>query len=161
MKTITLKGLEEIPDLLRGVEEDFRDIDWIPYLQKELLELSNTATGMFASSQTPDGVPWKPNAPRTIREKGHARILRGKPANKYRLSRSLTQKAGGGDAIREAIQTASGAVLGFGTAVEYALYNDQGTNRIPARPHIGINEKHLDGMVERVADYAVAQLAKM
>lgn len=183
MKTLHLDSLEEIGDLYTGILEDFRDINYLPWLSDELNRLADLHKGFFDSSSGPDGAPWKANAPRTIAEKGHSTVLRGIRTSErslrkmtrplktrrtrwiggYRLATSLTARGTGsaGDAVREAIQTSDKAYLGFGTTVEYSLPNDQGTDHIPARPHIGMNEKHLDGMVERVADYALDQLKKM
>ena len=51
-------------------------------------------------------------------------------------------------------------MLKFGTDLPYSVFNDQGTDRIPARPHIGMDNKHLDGLVRRALDYTIKQLAK-
>lgn len=180
MNTIYLDGPEELQSLMDGIAEDFADIDYTVLMSQELNNLSDLHRGFFNTSSGPDGAAWKPNAPSTIRQKGHSTILRGvrsaKPKKRksgpkfvrtrwiggYRLATSLTLKAGQstGDAIREGVQTATGGWLKFGTAVEYAGYNDQGTGRIPARPHIGMDDKHLDGIVERTLDYTLKQLAK-
>jgi phage gpG-like protein len=159
--TILVDGYENLHEVYDSIAEDFNSIDYSEWMKSELDEMAHAHSGYFQRSVSPDGIPWKPNAPRTIAAKGHSRILRGKPSNQYRLSRSLAARGQpGGDSIREAIQTNTGAYMSFGTAVEYALQNDQGTARIPARPHVGINEAYLDAMTERVADYVIRKLAK-
>lgn len=180
MATTYLDGPEELQAFVDGIQEDMEAIDYTKLMSQELNNLADLHRGFFNASSGPDGAAWKPNASRTIRQKGHSTILRGvrtrKPPKRktgpkfvrtrwiggYRLSTSLTLKHGQstGDAIREGIQTDTGGWLKFGTSVEYAGYNDQGTSRIPARPHIGMDDKHLDGMVERTLDYAIKELAK-
>jgi len=174
-QTIHLDSIDELQDLYDGVAEDFRDIDYQPWMSDELNRLADLHRAFFNSSSGPDGALWKPNAPSTIRQKGHSTILRGvrgaKPPRKtrkgglkyrrsrwiggYRLATSLSAKGVGsaGDAVREAIDKSTGAQLAFGTTVPYSIYNED-------RPHLGMNESHLDGMVERVADHVLAQLAK-
>jgi hypothetical protein len=172
MNTVVLDGIEELQDLYDSLEEDFRDISYVKWMHDELDRMTVLHQGYFNNSSGPDGVAWKPNAPSTIRQKGHAVVLRGKTRyrvqgkrkkrwkniakkSQFRLKRSLTlnAKKAMGDAIRDAIDTDNGAYLQFGTAVEYSAYNQD-------RPHVGINEQHLDGMVERVADYTLKILAE-
>lgn len=186
MQTVTLNSIDELPDLYNSILEDFNGIDYADHLAKELDVIADENKRMFDSSTGPDGQAWKPNAPSTIAQKGHSTILRGikgqrpknfkatkrRPAAKFsrakniaghRLATSLTAKTrqSFGDAVREAIQEEDGkAYLTFGTSVEYSIYNDRGTSRIPARPHIGITEKLLDEMTVRVTDFALAELAK-
>lgn len=184
MNTVVLDSLEEIPELLANVQEDLELINYVAYLNKELDLLADLHKSFFDASAGPSGAPWAANAPSTIRQKGHAIVLRGKrgqvaknvKATKrrpkvgfsrakniggYRLATSLTAKSSQshGDAIREATDEGNGAMLKFGTAVPYAIFNDQGTDRTPARPHIGMNDTHLDAMTNRVVDYAINELA--
>lgn len=177
-QTLTLDGIEELPELFAGIQEDFEAIDYGEWLAGELDRMAVAHKAYFDSSTGPDGAAWKPNAPSTIRQKGHSTILRGVRGRKernikgtkrrpkvtfsrarwiggFRLSTSLTAKTRQtfGDAIREAIATEYGGELKFGTSVEYSVFNED-------RPHVGISEKHLDGMVERAADFTLAELAK-
>lgn len=185
-KVVIMNSLDELPEFFANIYEDFGQIDYGVFLAGELDILADLHRDMFQNSQSPDGAPWKPNAPSTIRQKGHAIILRGKrnttpsrnvkatkrrPAvrhNKskgirgFRLATSLTAKTkqSFGDAVREAIGRPGGGDATFGTSVEYSIYNDQGTSRIPARPHIGMTEQQLDAIVGRALDYSLQQLAK-
>lgn len=184
--TMVLNGLEELPRLHAAVVADVDRIDFGGLLKSELMRMSDLHRGYFDTSTGPDGNAWSANAPRTIQQKGHAVVLRGirskrdrnakatkrRPSVRfsraqgiagYRLATSLTAKTtqSFGDAIREAIQEQPGtAVLAFGTTVPYSIYNQYGTSRIPARPHLGINSQYLKGMVERAADYVIKQLVK-
>jgi hypothetical protein len=184
MQTVVLDGLDELPELYASIAEDWEAIDYSDYLYRELDLMADLHKSYFDSSTGPDGAAWAPNAPRTIQQKGHSTILRGVRGRKeknvkgtrgrpgvrfrrsrwiggYRLSTSLTAKTRQtfGDAIREAIATDSGGDLKFGTAVDYSPINDQGGGHIPARPHIGMTEQHLDKVTNRAADFALEQLA--
>lgn len=185
-KTLILDGLEALPELMASIEEDIGLIDYGDLLRDELFLLSDEEKRYFDTSTGPDGAAWQANAPSTIKQKGHQMVLRGIPGQRpinqkatkrrpsvrfsaarniarFRLATSLTAKTtqSFGDAIREAVQEQPGvAYLTFGTAVEYSIYNELGTNRIPARPHVGISEQYLHKMVERACDYSIEQLAK-
>jgi hypothetical protein len=161
-ETLTLTGFDELQDLYDGVAEDFADIDFTPWMEGELHDLSTYMEGLFANQASPDQAAWKPNAESTIKAKGHARVLRGKPRFGFRLSKSLTTKAtsSSSDMVREAIQTDTAAYMGFGTNVEYALFNDQGTRQSPARPFIGIDERYLDSLESSALDHALTEMAK-
>ena len=185
MQTVVLNSPKELQGLFDGIAEQAARVDWTDELKQELNLIADLEKSYFDSSKGPDGAPWQPNAPSTIRQKGHDVILRGvrgkrerdvkatrrRPAVRFRKTRniagfrlatSLTAKTteSFGDAIREAVGTSTGGSLTFGTTVEYSVYNDQGTDRIPARPHIGLTEKYLDGATNRAADYLLGQLKK-
>ncbi len=163
MQTYVLDDISELSEVYESVAEDFNDIDYTDWMVRELDEMARLHAGYFQRQAGPDDAPWAKNAPRTIKEKGHARILRGKPDNNYRLSKSLTlrgTKQSTEDAIRETVQTDTGAYMTFGSAVEYSALHDETRGNIPARRHVGLNEHFVEVMVDRVADYIVRQLAK-
>lgn len=176
-QTAVLDDINQLQGLYDGIAKQFNEIDYGDYLVKELDFIADLHKGFFNKSTGPDGSPWKKNAPRTIREKGHAVILRGKRGQKqrnikatkrkpavrfsreqgiggFRLATSLTAKTSQtfGDAIREAIATDGGGVLSFGTDVEYSVYNQN-------RPHVGLTDTYLDKATNRVADFTLAKLA--
>lgn len=178
--TIYLDSLDELQDLYDGVAEDFADIEYRPFLEGELDKIANLEREYFDRQVSPDGAAWAANAPRTIEQKGHDKVLRGvrggirKSARKnhgaklarrfrqFRLSNSLTlkSKSSTGDAIREATDTTNGGWLAFGTEVEYSAFHDQGNSRVPARPHVGVNDRYLDAATERCADYTLKKLVE-
>lgn len=184
-KTQVIDSPAQMQDVFDSISSDFRGIDYTAELTGELDRMADLHQGFFLRSTGPDGSRWAPNAPSTIRQKGHATILRGvrgkaqkhvkatkrRPAvfspfrNKirgYRLATSLTTKTtqSFGDAIREVVSDNRGAALSFGTAVEYSIFNQEGTSRAPARPHVGLTGKYVDQMTNRVADFIVVELAK-
>lgn len=155
----SVEGLQEVYD---DIALQFGEMDFIEYLESEQPLLEDFHRERFATQTDADGNQWKKNAPLTIKRKGHTRILRGIPTEGHRLSRSLTQRLRHSteDAVREVVQSDTGAGLSFGTTRPYSGVNQRGTSRIPARPHVGINEPYLDAMTERAVDYTLAQLAK-
>jgi phage gpG-like protein len=46
----------------------------------------------------------------------------------------------------------------FGTDVEYAIFHQEGTSRMPARPPVGLSETTLQTIVDGVADAAVQSM---
>jgi hypothetical protein len=158
-KLSSFDGLQEVYD---DIALQFEEMDFEPYLAGELPLLEKFHAERFATQTDATGQAWAANAPRTIKRKGHARVLRGMPSEGFRLSRSLTQRLRHSteDAVREVVQAESGAYLSFGTTRPYSGTNQDGTSRIPARPHVGMNEEFVDKSAERACDYALATLAK-
>jgi hypothetical protein len=175
----------ELQGVFDGIGKQFEDIEYEQALQSELTFLAELHKSFFDASTGPDGQPWAANAPRTIQAKGHSVILRGRRGSRqknikatkrrpsvgfsrakgiagFRLATSLTAKTtqSHGDAIREAVETPNGAALRFGTSVEYAGYNQDGTSRAPARPHVGFTPEYIDNACNRLADFTVKELAK-
>lgn len=99
----------------------------------------------FDSRQSPGGEAWAPNAPSTIRRKGHGIQL----FETGRLGASLFGRTG--DSVRDIYPHG----LTFGTSVPYSIFNQQGTPRIPARVHVGMSEQTLGKIVDGVADHVV------
>lgn len=122
----------------------------MPWLRETMVDLEELHEGYFGSESDPLGAAWPELAPATIARKGHNRIL----YDTGRLAASLTSKSG--DAIREIISEPAGQGLAFGTSVDYAPFHQFGTSRIPQRQHVGVNDRVIDIMAERVADFAMA-----
>jgi len=160
--TYILKSLDDLQALYDDIALQFEEMDYVPFLYEELPRLEAFHRERFATQTDATGAAWKKNAPRTIKRKGHTRILRGIPKEGHRLSKSLTQRLRHSteDAVREVVQTDSFAGLSFGTTRPYHAQNQDGTARIPARPHLGMNEKFVDGVATRAVDYCLAELAK-
>jgi hypothetical protein len=159
VQTFVLKSYDELQDVYDSVTEDFEDIDYTNWLLDEILRMTDFHRAMFRGRKDPTGTKWAKLRPATVRRKGHSRILE----DTGRLKRSLTDLHSHttGDAIRDLEQTQNGVTLRFGAFVEYGPYHDvPGPYGRPARRHVGINEDHLDGMVKRLADHVVKELAK-
>ena len=129
-------------------------------MREELGQLAIAHQFYFQLQVGPDGNRWAANAPSTIEAKGHDVVLRGKPSNRQRLSRSLTRKSAGPDAVREVIQVGDNVYAVFGTEVEYSKYHDNPDGRLPFRPHIGVNTKYIERFETRVMNHAMKHLVK-
>lgn len=159
MQTLVINGYEELQEVYDSVSEDFNEIDYTPWMHDELDRMARQHNDYFVNATAPDGQSWPPLALSTIKRKGHAIRL----VHTGNLFRSLTQKGlkqSSGEAIREAIQSPTGAYMSFGTSLEYSPYHDKASDNRPARRHVGINSRYLDGMVNRVADFAVERLTE-
>lgn len=155
MPTDYIDGLDDLDRYFAGIDNQFNEIDYQPFGRLELLELADIHAGYFRDAAGPDNVAWPPLAPSTIRRKGHAKIL----IDTTRLRQSLTSKTPGGDAIRDVIEGHDVTHVVFGSAVEYGAYHDTPAGSRPARRHVGVNEQHLEHIANRMADYAINELA--
>jgi phage gpG-like protein len=160
--TYHLDSHSDLQEVYDDLSEDIAATDYQDWMASELVRMADLHRTFFQNQTSPNGTAWPKNALSTIRRKGHSRILRGIPTNNFRLSRSLTERVTSttGDAIRNAIQTDNAAYMSFGTSVEYSEIHDRGTSRIPIRQHVGLNDEHINGMVDRLADEITKQLAE-
>ena len=146
------KDLENaIGGVMAGVENDWRDATFKPVLEQAVKDLENDHQGFFDAAQDATGAPWPPLAPATVRRKGHDTILVETGA----LRKSLTSK--GGDAIREIFDEPQEG-FSFGTSDPKAPFHQAGTERMPARPPVGMTEERLDQICDEIADSMVDQL---
>lgn len=129
--------------VIRDMENGFKSHDYEPVLKSLIPQLQIDHKEGFSHETTPGGEKWKPNAPSTIKRKGHGRVLFETGA----LEESLTQ-----DGAANAIRGTSRAGLLFGTGVEYAAVNQE------TRPHVGLKEVTLQRIANDVADSTVESL---
>lgn len=146
-------GIDDLQGVLDDVAKQFGDIDYQPVLVSALKDMESLHESYFASGAGPAGT-WPPNAPSTVRRKGHATVL----VEKGKLRASLNSP--GGDAVRDVFKEGADNQHGlvFGTSVEHSIFNQEGTPTAPARPHVGLTEQALDRIAENVADYTVERL---
>lgn len=107
----------------------------------------------FEAGRAPNGSTWAPNAPATVKRKGHGKVLR----DTGRLGVSLVE-SGHPDAVVEIVNEPAGCGFARGTSVPYSAPNQKGTKRIPARPHVGLTEDACDELAELGADLAIEHL---
>ena len=112
-------------------------------------EVADYEAGMFAGEFDSNLNDWPALKPSTIARKGNDRILVETGA----LRASLVSVGGPGNISA----TAPRGML-FGTEVEYAIFHQEGTRKMPARPPVGMSEETLDRAVERIADSAVEKM---
>lgn len=156
---IIVRNQRDLDAVFAGIVADLNRIRMSPLLQDEMRRMEKLHAEYFARQAGPDGTPWAPNAPSTIRRKGHANILRGIPSQGFELSRSLTSQQAE-YAIREEIDEWPGlAEIVWGTDRPYAETHQEGRPpKLPQRMHTGLTAAHVDGMVERAADFLVLKL---
>jgi hypothetical protein len=145
---------------LQDLERDFRGMRWRPFMEQEQRNLENIHRRYFDSFTGPDGKSWQPNAPATIKKKGHARRLHGLPSLGFRLRQSLTQPSSE-FGIRYAIDHWPHARIVFGTDAFYHVYNQDGTRTIPARPHLGITRAYFYQMSKRANAFALTRITRI
>lgn len=152
MSTITLDSIDELQGVLDGIVDQYEAIPLGDQLAPELAGFEQQHQEYFDRAAGPDGASWPPNAPSTVRRKGHGKVLRDKDD----LMQSLTSDHP--DAIRHVFDEGNTGGLTFGTSRDYSRYHDRPSGNRPARRHVGTNEQHVDGIAERVADRTVEAL---
>ena len=147
--TTLFDSFDSVNSLFSDISNRIRDIDYEPAMIASLELIADGEKAAFDAGQAPGGGAWAPNAPSTIKKKGHGIVL----FETGRLEKSLVE-VGAPDNIHE---TSHRGLL-FGTEVPYSIFNQEGTSRIPQREHVGMHEKLVDAITEEVADFAVEQL---
>jgi len=149
--------LEQINDIreLRGIfldiHERFEDADYTPEMESAEQQLRERHEAHFDGRQNPVGSQWPALSPVTIARKGHDIPL----VDTGRLRASVLE-TGHPDHVRELLPLGRG--LTFGSSVEYGLFHQNGTARIPQREFAGMNDGTVTEICESVADRAVDAL---
>ena len=152
MITTLIKDQQDMEMFFSQIHQDFRDVRYVGILQGIVADLETLHAQYFVSNTDPVGKPWPPLAASTVRAKGHDTIL----VDTGKLRASLIGKTG--DSIREVFVEGETHGLMFGTDLEYAHYHLTGTNRMPARPEVGISNEVMDAMTGRMLDFAIEEL---
>ena len=105
---------------------------------------------MYLGQHGPDGTTWASLSPVTIARKEHSAIL----VDTGRMFESLTTPNG----TQDTIWITGPNWLTFGTEVEYAHFHQTGTKRMPARPHVGLNEATVTQISQRLADAVASRI---
>lgn len=142
-------NIQQIGGVLLDCEQRIRNADYTEDLVQFQEKLAEQHAGMFAGEFDSNLEDWAPLAKATIDRKGHDRILVETGA----LRESLVHVGGAGN-----IHDVMPRGMLFGTEIEYAVFHQEGTRRMPARPPVGVSEETLDKFVERIADSAVEKL---
>lgn len=112
--------------------------------------IQNWEREMYLGQFGPDGTAWAPLSPVTIARKEHSAIL----VDTGRMFESLTTPNG----TQDTIWITGPNWLTFGTEVEYAHWHQTGTKRMPARPHVGLNEATVTQISQRLADAVASRI---
>jgi len=146
---------DELPTVYDGIESDWQNMDFTPYLQEQFGELENMHIRFNVMEVDPSGQPWEELSPHTIERKGHSKKL----VEHGRLLASLSSEASG------SVRRVSNEGLTYGTSVEYGSLQQYGgpgstTGIIPPRPFVGLTLEYIDKFVNGLADYVVEQMKK-
>lgn len=146
MTHVNVEQVADLPYLMRDIEDSVRDANYQPILQDFQQDIAEGEKAAFDGQHEPGGAAWAPLRPSTIARKGHNRILFETGA----LMTSLVSLGGPGN-----INATTERSLLFGTDIPYAIFHDQGTSRMPARPPVGMSEETLDKLCNKIADATV------
>lgn len=133
LEVIVPPGLDDIVDRLNRVSASREDI---------LLLIGNqardqTLTRIAATGLAPSGSPWAPLAASTIASKRPgSRIM----VDSGRLLSSIAMDVVGDEAR-------------LNTPLPYALYHQEGTSRMPARPIFGLEGENLQEVVTTIENF--------
>ena len=140
--------LESLVSVVVKAGDEAAEADYTEALDDAIGIVQAFEREMYLRQQGPDGTPWAPLALSTILAKEHSAIL----VDTGRMFESLTTPNG----TQDTIWTTGKNWLTFGTSVPYAHFHQTGTRRMPARPHVGVDQQTTDRIGQRMAE-AVAQ----
>jgi phage gpG-like protein len=146
-----LNGMSALDSLFADMETRVQDADYTPVLDPFQQTLAEQHAGQFAGEFDSNLDSWAPLKPSTIKRKGHDRILYETGA----LRASLVTVGGPGN-----IHEVTPSTLLFGTSDQKALYHQEGTRKMPARPPVGVSEENIDKLVDQIADSTVEILMR-
>lgn len=150
---IEVDDMDGLTKELNAIADQFRSLSYKPTLEKTMEFLEELHNERFETDTDPLLLPWRPLAAYTVRKKGHDTILE----EKLRLRPSLTEDTSG--AVRAIRQQAHDQGLVFGTEVPYTIFQQYGTDIIPARPVVGLNYDNTSTIAESVVNDTVTMLA--
>lgn len=157
MQTTIIKNQDDLNQLYKSVENDFKAIRWESWMQTQFRRMEELHAGYFYGQQGPDGKQWAPNKPSTIKKKGHGIVL----VDKYRLLPSMTRPFAD-EAVRMTIDEWPKATMIFGNTLPYSVINNNGNpaRNIPARVHIGLTLPFFDKMTESAVEFAREKITR-
>lgn len=133
IEVIVPGGLDDIADRLNRVGASRNDI--LMLIGNQVRD--QTVTRIAATGLDPSGKPWAPLASSTMASKRPgSRIM----VDSGRLLSSITMDVVGDEAR-------------LSTPVPYALYHQEGTSRMPARPIFGLEGAQLQEVVTMIENY--------
>jgi phage virion morphogenesis protein len=131
---IDVEADEVLADLARQLEK-INNLN--KPLRKAGLYMERETKLNFAKQSDPDGMPWAPLKPATLRKKKTSAILR----------------ESGSLAASIALFSVSKTSAIVGSGVEYGAYHQTGTSRMPKRSFLGISGNHVSNIQKIFEDY--------
>ncbi len=147
--TESFDDVKQMGAVLLDCELRLKGADYSETLEDFQEEIAQQNIDLFANECSSMFEDWAPLKPSTIARKGHDRIL----FETGRLKTSLTVVGGPGN-VNKVTQRG----LLFGTDVEYSIFHQTGTSRMPARPPVGLSVQLVDELANTIADAAVNKL---
>lgn len=154
--TTTLRTQADIEQLEQELTNSYLAIRPTPVLKEVVRDLEKLHRNYFEADAGPGGTRWKPLSPATVARKGHGEILEDTLA----MRRAVTETGSAG-AIRDVFDEGHNAGLSFGLddgEIPYWKFHDQPTGALPWRPFIGITEREVDVIAERLLDHQLEGL---
>lgn len=145
-----LPSLGALIDVVLQAADDAAKDTYTQALDDAIGLIQNWEREMYLGQFGPDGTAWAPLSPVTIARKEHSAIL----VDTGRMFESLTTPNG----TQDTIWITGPSWLTFGTEVEYAHFHQTGTKRMPARPHVGLNEATVTQISQRLADAVASRI---
>lgn len=121
---VSVEGLTHVKHQLEGMRHRAGDVS--PAWEVFLDWWATTNVEQFSSRGARWRTPWKPLAPRTVREKRRAGWLSEPLVRSSQMRRELTRRPLG-------VERISGSDVEAGTDLYYAKYHQRGTRHMPAR----------------------------
>lgn len=138
-----------IRSIIFDIQQSLSNADYSEDLTPMLNVVADQEKEMFSGQHDSNGNPWAPLKPSTIKRKGHSRIL----FDKGELESSLIT-VGGPNNIASTDRTS----LIYGTSDKKAGFHMDGTDRMPARPPVGLSDETIDKITNTVADAALRKI---
>lgn len=136
MLNVSVHGLDEVRRELHAMQRRTRDLS--PAWEEFLHWWADTTAEQFSSRGRRWRTPWRPLAPRTVREKRREGFLADPLVRTTALRHSLTSRPLGIEHIRA-------HDLEAGTGVSVAHFHHRGTRRMPARPLLNARQVAAEG----------------
>lgn len=148
-ESIELTSFDAFIDMLNKMVQPLANPALSVQTWQEVIDvLQEMERGFFASSAGPDGAPWAPNRPYTVKKKGHGIILR----ETYELEASLIGVS------KTSIRNIGTNNIEFGTNRAWSWKHQEGFGKIPQRMFLGMTDDATDEVVDIVADAAVQMM---
>lgn len=148
---------EEIPiedfheTVLVTMIEDFKATNFAEAFDQIADVMAEKTRENFLNESSPSGRRWPELSPATVARKGHDQILVDSTA----LRKSVVMRNAPGH-----VEQIGKDKIVYGTDVNYAVFHQEGTSRMPQREFLGVDDKNVDNMADIVADHLVETLKR-
>lgn len=149
--TTTMQDISGLTSIVSDIGDQIQQIDYEPVMIESLDLIAEIERDAFNAGRSPGGELWAQDKPSTVKKKGQAVVL----FESGTLEKSLIGIGAQGN-----IHETSHHGLLYGTEVPYAIFNQEGTSRAPARPNVGVTEAFADELAADIGDFVVDELKR-